>query len=126
MKPILTLQDWLANFGRHPNLKLLWFDVKVGDQKIDLMTERLIGLIDNYTSPGKLKATLKVSKLKSSVRQVAKSFGITSKIPYFCPLPVLLLVKVCYKKIELKAITTSGSEMKFLDCPHPTALPKGG
>ena len=112
MKPILTLEDWLANFGRHPNLKLLWFDVKVGDQKIDLMTERLIGLIDNYTSPGKFKATLtlKVSKLKSRVRQVTKSFGSTSTIPYFCPVPVLLLVKVCYKKFKLKAITTSSSE----------------
>ena len=53
-------------------------------------------------------------EMSTRVRQTEKSFNITSKSTYFCPKGQALL----QKKFNLKAITTSSSQLKFLDCPQ--------
>ena len=58
---------------------------------------------------------VKVKPLVSRVREVTKIFCITSKSTYFCPNSQGLL----QKNLDLKTITTSTSETKFLDCPQP-------
>jgi len=51
VKSILRLEEWLSEFGKHTNLKMLWFDVKVEAENIAVMTQNLVTQLDTYTNP---------------------------------------------------------------------------
>ena len=46
----------MSEFGKHPNLKMLWFDVKVEEANITKMIQRLVTLLESYTNPGTVLA----------------------------------------------------------------------
>ena len=55
VQPILRLEEWLVEFGKHPNLKMLWFDVKVEATEIFAMARKLLELLSSHAKSGKIR-----------------------------------------------------------------------
>jgi len=74
VKSILRLEEWLSEFGKHPNLKMLWFDIKVDDQNIPNMARKLVTLLPTYTNPD-LEVKFSVGRRAGAARDLQKVLG---------------------------------------------------
>ena len=46
----MRLSKWLDRFATHPNLKMVWFDVKVSSDRVQSFASELIRLLPTSTS----------------------------------------------------------------------------